>query len=205
MALLHHHATMPVSMRILENGNAIGVLPAYNENCKLFDHRSDIENELDLQSFIFIDDQGEAVNKDHKNVLDVRSKATSKHEDNGQQFLEIEVKLNGDKPSNNNSKATANLSSDPSTSFLKSPTSWEIRRMKIYSEKEIVLARGFEKERRKHWNKMAKKLCKETSKTREQIGIIINSKWQVYQASKLLEANKTAAPASHVKSSTLKP
>jgi hypothetical protein len=45
----------------------------------------------------------------------------------------------------------------PSTSglnFLRSPTSLEIRRIKIYSEDEITHSKGMKKKRREYWNVM---------------------------------------------------
>jgi hypothetical protein len=57
------------------------------------------------------------------------------------------------------------------------PTSWEIRRVKIYSEDEITLSKGMKKK----CNVMAKKLCCETNMSREDTGKEIHARWREHQ------------------------
>lgn len=76
--------------------------------------------------------------------------------------------------------------SKPAT-FLRSPSSWELRGVKIYSLEEIEVAKGIEKKRRVFWNDMAKKMCKETTKPKQIIGKTINDEWRKHQANLLLE------------------
>ena len=55
------------------------------------------------------------------------------------------------------------------TNFLRSPTSWEIRGVKVHTEEEIARAKGMERKRRLFWNAKTKKLCKDTKKPKGQI------------------------------------
>lgn len=73
-----------------------------------------------------------------------------------------------------------------SAAFLRSPSSWEVRGVKIYSLEEVEAAKGMEKKRRVFWNNMAKKLCKETTKPKQIIGKTINEEWRKEQGNLLL-------------------
>ena len=74
-----------------------------------------------------------------------------------------------------------------SLNFLRSPTSWEIRGVKVYTEEEIAKAKGMEKKRQLYWNDQAKKLCKDTTKSKGQIAKSIDMAWRQHQSTLLLK------------------
>ena len=86
----------------------------------------------------------------------------------------------------------------PTSMFLRSPSSWEVRGVKIYTSQEIESAKGMEKQRRIFWNDMAKKLCKETKNSKqaiaqisrgekEQTGLLITKSKDLLDAAKEME------------------
>ena len=88
---------------------------------------------------------------------------------------------------NRHSNNQCSSSTKSSVSFLRSPTSWEIRGVKIYTQYEIGKAKGMEKKRREFWNKEAKRLCQETKMSRNDVCKEINVAWRKHQATLLLE------------------
>ena len=72
-------------------------------------------------------------------------------------------------------------------SFLRSPTSWEIRGVKIYTQVEIEKAKGMEKKRREFWNKEAKRICRQTKKSKNEVAKEVNIAWRKHQGTLLLE------------------
>ena len=78
----------------------------------------------------------------------------------------------------------------PTSMFLRSPSSWEVRGVKIYTSQEIESAKGMEKQRRIFWNDMAKKLCKETKNSKQVIAQIINESWRKEQTGLLITKSK---------------
>ena len=82
-------------------------------------------------------------------------------------------------PCSSTSKVTGN--------FLRSPTSWEIRGVKIYTQIEVEKAKGMEKKRREFWNNEVKRLCRETKKSKNDVMKEVNIAWRKYQGTLLLE------------------
>ena len=82
-------------------------------------------------------------------------------------------------PCSSTSKATG--------SFLRSPTSWEVRGVKIYTQNDVQKAKGMEKKRREFWNKEVKRLCRETNKSKNNIMKEVNIAWRQYHGTLLLE------------------
>ncbi|KXJ09126.1 hypothetical protein AC249_AIPGENE9170 [Exaiptasia diaphana] len=196
---------MSLTLKILMDEKPVGILPGFDQFGTLSDLRVLIEDELDLETDFFFIDGGTRVSKDCESDFEVTSIAGYRPDDVGRGPVEIKVVSNHEGASATYSDENPKTPppTDTSCSFLRSPTSWEI---KIYSESEIAQAKGAEKERRLFWNRMAKKLCKETKKTRDQIGNIIDQKWQVYQSKQLIEkdSNLPVGESSTVKSLTLK-
>lgn len=72
-------------------------------------------------------------------------------------------------------------------SFLRSPTSWEVRGVKIYTQNDIQKAKGMEKKRREFWNKEVKRLSRETKKSKNNIVKEVNIALRQHQGTLLLE------------------
>ncbi|CAB3988428.1 Hypothetical predicted protein [Paramuricea clavata] len=77
---------------------------------------------------------------------------------------------------------------------LKSPTSWSIKGVKVYDEKEIEVAIGKEKERRMFWNKHAKNLSK-PSMTKVEIYETIHNDWWLEKSENLLRQSASTSDA----------
>jgi len=101
-------------------------------------------------------------------------------------------------PETSQSKSTTK---QPSMLALRKLSPCEVKGLKVYTDMEIALARGMEKERRLFWNKTERQLCCETNKSTDTIVKLINTKWREHQSSLLLEeAAKLKIAATYQKS-----
>ena len=187
----------------MEGNKVIGIIPAFDPELALKNLRREIEDDFELKDFDF-----QAIETDRKigvqeEVIKVDSllQSTSSNE---VLVINITKHLSTSYPTSESSSTThastsesAPLSPGPSTlststrlsvtNFLRSPTSWQIRGVKIYTTEEIERTKGLEKKRRLFWNTEAKKLCKETKKSKGDIAKAIDLAWRQHQSSLLLE------------------
>ena len=154
------------SLKIMEGNEVIGIIPAFDPELALKNLRREIEDDFELKDFGF-----QAIETDRKigvqlvqEVIKVDSllQSTSSNE-----VLVVNITKHSSTscPTSESSSTThastsesAPLSPGPSfsststrlsvTNFLRSPTSWQIRGVKIYTTEEIERTKGLEKKRR---------------------------------------------------------
>ena len=203
----------------MEGNEVIGIIPAFDPELSLKNLRREIEDDFELKNFDF-----QAIETDRKigvqeeEVIKVDSllQSTSSNE-----VLVINITKHSSTscPTSESSSTThastsesAPLSPGPSTlststrlsvtNFLRSPTSWQIRGVKIYTTEEIERTKGLEKNRCLFWNTEAKKLCKETKKSKGNIAKAIDLAWRQHQSSLLLEEEALVSKMESTSSTT---
>lgn len=192
-------------LKIIKENDTIGVIPAFKRETVLSDLRLDIEEDFDCKDFIFLQD-GMPLDVSQEILTNIDS---VKEEAFGLSIIKIS---SPPLPESTIVVQTSAMTSQPtefaegcqvsSDSFLRRPSSWEVRGIKIYSEDEIVRSNGFEKKRREFWNNMAKTLCKETQKSRAVIAKEINEAWRDYKTSLLLAEEKILSETDTLGTST---
>lgn len=210
------------SLKIMEDNEALGIIPAFDTELSLTNLRREIEDDFEINEFDFKQNEtGQQINIQEEAVIKVVSImqiATT----NEVPIINITKRLpnpfkssckgNHLSTTNTSKKSTCTtetVSVSPgvasfqnvstNTNFLRSPTSWEIRGVKVYTEEEIARAKGMERKRRLFWNAEAKKLCKDTTKPKGQITKTIDVAWRKHQSTLLLEEE---ALLSQIKSTT---
>lgn len=180
-------------------------------NLKLTYLRSRIMKEVQdfvPKEFVFIRRQGQEdifISKAKEEMLTVKSISFEKDNNLSVHFVAIcpDNPLVAGKESECTQSHTSSQCISPSTSDkqntilslgLKSPTSWSIRGVKVYDEKEIEVAIGKEKERRMFWNKRAKNLSK-SSMTKVKIYETIHNEWRLEKSENLLRQSASTSDA----------
>ena len=199
------------AIKIFLDGEAVGVLPAFNEGDTLSNLRDEILDDLGLESFAYLH-QASPIELNKESILKVECVAKQVGGEND--CLSIELTSSsfsepGDQhPQGDCHSTKLETDTGQTNMFLRRPQSWEIRGIKIYTSQDIEVAKGMEKQRRLFWNDMAKKLCKETKKSKQDIVQIINEAWRKEQTSLLIGESKdllNAAEDMQAKESKLKP
>jgi hypothetical protein len=197
------------SLKIMEENTTIGIIPAFDTELSLVNLRREIEEDFEIREFDFQyrQETGQQINtqpqdEDVTKVVSVAQLADEVPIINIIKRLSNRFKSCGDsKPktdhtSKNESVSESSMSTggvsfqkavSTSTYFLRSPTSWEIRGVKVYTEAEITKAKGMGKKGRLFWNDEAKKLCKDTTKSKGQVAKSIDIAWREHQSTLLLE------------------
>ena len=75
---------------------------------------------------------------------------------------------------------------------LKSPSTAELRGLKIYTEDEIKIAKGSQKEYRRFWNKKIKELGKNNSLSNQKVCERVNEEWRFYKTTLLVRETEDA-------------
>ena len=177
------------SLEIMENYEALGIIPAFDTELSLTNLRREIEDDFEINDFDFKQNEtGQQTNTQEEAVIKVVS-IMQIPTTNEVPIINITKRLpnpfksscinitkrlpNPFKSTTNTSKkstcTTETVSVSPgvasfqnvstNTNFLRSPTSWEMRGVKVYTEEEIARAKGMERKHRLFWNAEAKKLC----------------------------------------------
>lgn len=184
------------SLKIVKEGNTIGVLPMYNKESTLAELRLEIEDDFEVKDFAFEREATELDVCEEISTIVASTGLQTVDKATGNNFFVVtiverskDVEIESEeKPLKEKTKQNASCSNTPS-SFLRSPKAWEIRGVKIYTQNEIETAKGMEKKRREFWNQTAKKLCNETKKSKCNVVKAIEIAWREHQATLLLEEN----------------
>lgn len=197
------------SLKIMEENKTIGIIPAFDTELSLANLRREIEEDFEIREFDFYrQETGQQIintqpqDEDITKVVSVAQLADEVPIINIIKRLSNPFKSCGEsKPKTDRTRKSESVSESSmstvgasfqkavstSTCFLRSPTSWEIRGVKVYTEAEIAKAKGMEKKRRLFWNDEAKKLCKDTTKSKGQVAKSIDIAWRERQSTLLLE------------------
>ena len=186
-----------------------------NVNLKLACLRSRIMKEVQdfvPQEFVFIRSQGQEdifISKAEEEELTIKNVIFEKDNSLSVRFVAIQADdslVAGKESECTQPHTSSQCIFSPSTSSgnqntaldlslgLKSPTSWSIKGVKVYDEKEVDVAIGKEKERRLFWNKRAKNLSK-TLMTRAKIHETIHNEWRLEKSEKLLRQSARTSDA----------
>ena len=155
------------SLKIMEENKTIGIIPAFDTELSLANLRREIEEDFEIREFDFYrQETGQQIintqpqDEDITKVVSVAQLADEVPIINIIKRLSNRFKSCGDsKPktdhtSKNESVSESSMSTggasfqkavSTSTYFLRSPTSWEIRGVKVYTEAEITKAKGMGK------------------------------------------------------------
>ena len=191
-----------------EEGQTVGVIPIYSGESTLTKLREEITDDFEINNFLFAY-CGKKLDKSEEHSTNVASVAQEMVEHvTGAKFFSLTIlnhsELDVDDDCNDDQlkitiKTTTTTASDAisitpcsstskvSESCLRSPTSWEMRGVKIYTQREIEKAKGMEKKRREFWNKEAKRLCRETKKSKNDIMKELNIAWRKHRSTLLLK------------------
>jgi hypothetical protein len=193
------------AIKIVFEGETVGVLPAFNEGDTLSNLRDEISDDLGLKSFVYLY-QDLPIELSKESILKVDCVAKQVSGEN--ECLSIELTSGDQHPQGDRDSTKLKTNIGQTNMFLRRPSSWEVRGIKIYTAQDIEVAKGMEKQRRLFWNDTAKKLCKETKKPKQDIAQIINEAWRKEQTGLLIGESKdllNAAEDMHAKESKLKP
>jgi hypothetical protein len=206
------------AIKVYLDGKTVGILPAFEEGVTLSELRNEIWEDFGLNNFRYLH-ENEPINLSTETLVKVGSVAKCEGKNSNCLSIELTSSGVLCRSSNNTAFSSAghdvspvsdaslavdqadesqvftetqsdSSSSKPTSMFLRSPSSWEVRGIKIYTSHEIESAKGIEKQRRIFWNDMAKKLCKETKKSKQVIAQIINESWRSEQTSLLITKSK---------------
>jgi hypothetical protein len=136
------------AIKILEEETPIGVIPIYDGSKSLFDLHQEIEDFNLMHGDVVVDTTDEQ-------DMAISTAGSYVDTDVGHgRFLLINIKSIKNIADRLHSQSTSSIQDpDPSPmkkpktgSFLRSPMSWEIRGVKVYSEYEIFHSKGMEKQ-----------------------------------------------------------